>query len=299
VKLGDKTYHLFLRFLHEYKPYTITLTDVRKDDYVASDTPRNYSSDIVIKDEAAGLEQPVHIKMNDPLRYRGDTFYQSGYHASGVTGGAEATTLQVVLNRGWMIPYVACMAVVLGMVAHFLISVTRFISRRESEEIKAGDVITAEVIEPQPHIELRSRKIKPAPISRKPADQPRPWGWSFLILPAITAIVFAFYVSSAARAPKVKPGELDLYRFGQLPVAHLGRVKPLDTLARNTVRAISGNGRETVKIDGGKRIPAIQWLLESPPEASPNTKSSASTARKSAGCSSWRTAKASCTRSPS
>jgi ABC-type transport system involved in cytochrome c biogenesis permease subunit len=262
VTLGDKTYHLFLRFLHEYKPYTIALTDVRKDDYVASDTPRNYSSDIVIKDEAAGIEQPVHIKMNDPLRYRGDTFYQSGYHGPGVTGGAEATTLQVVLNRGWMIPYVACMAVVLGMIAHFLITVTRFIGRRETEEIAAGDVVvTAEVVD-EPPADSRGRRGKAPPTHRKPtATEPR-WGWSFLILPAITACVFLVYVSSAARMPVPKSGELDLYRFGQLPVAHLGRVKPIDTLARNTVRAISGNGRETVKIDGGKRISAVQWLLE-------------------------------------
>jgi hypothetical protein len=76
--------------------------------------------------------------MNDTLRYRGDTFYQSGYHPPGQTGGAEATTLQVVLNRGWMIPYVACMIVVIGMAAHFLLTVTRFVSRREQERNRSG-----------------------------------------------------------------------------------------------------------------------------------------------------------------
>jgi ABC-type transport system involved in cytochrome c biogenesis permease subunit len=258
VTLGDKTYSAFLRFKHEYKPYTITLTDVRKDDYVASDTPRNYSSDVVIEDEAAGINQPVHIKMNDPLRYRGDTFYQSGYNV--LPGGIEATTLQVVRNRGWMIPYVACMMVVLGMVAHLLISVTRFISRRETEEIAAGDVITAEVIDPQPQNDPRRKQRQITPPRKPAADQQ--WGWAYVILPAITAVVFAVYVSSAARPPQAKRGELDLYRFGQLPVAHQGRVKPLDTLARNTVRAISGNGRETVKTDSGERLSAVQWLLE-------------------------------------
>src|SRR4029079_416736 len=51
VAVGDKTYHLFLRFERDYKPYTIKLLDVRKDDYVASDTPRNYSSDIQLVDK--------------------------------------------------------------------------------------------------------------------------------------------------------------------------------------------------------------------------------------------------------
>lgn len=266
VTLGGKTYDLFLRFKHEYKPYTISLVDVRKDDYVASDTPRNYSSDIRIKDDVAGVDQPVHIKMNDPLRYRGDTFYQSGYHPPGQTGGNEATTLQVVLNRGWMIPYVACMAVVIGMLAHFLIAVTRFISRRESEEIAAGDVVTAEVIgDAPPAADFRGRKGKPAPPYRGPAPpMPRPMGrpfdWANLILPGVTAAVFVICVSMAARPPRFGPGEMDFYRFGQLPVAHLGRVKPLDTLARNTLRGISL--RETVKLDDGKRMSAAQWLLE-------------------------------------
>src|SRR5205823_10691320 len=144
LTIGDKTYDLFLRFKREYKPYTLSLVDVRKDDYLASDTPRNYSSDVKIIDPAAGVDEKVHIKMNDPLRYRGDTLYQSGYQK---LPDGEATTLQVVMNRGWMIPYVACMVVVIGMVAHFLISVTRFVGRREQQELAAGDVIQAELAE--------------------------------------------------------------------------------------------------------------------------------------------------------
>ena len=121
ITIGDKTYDVFLRFKREYKPYTLSLVDVRKDDYLASDTPRNYSSDVRIVDPEVSVDEKVHIKMNDPLRYRGDTFYQSGYHP--MPGGKEATTLQVVLNRAWMIPYVACMTVVIGMIAHFLLTV--------------------------------------------------------------------------------------------------------------------------------------------------------------------------------
>ena len=51
----------FLRFQRHYKPYTIKLLDVRKDDYVASDTPRNYSSDIQLVDKTNGVDKPVHI----------------------------------------------------------------------------------------------------------------------------------------------------------------------------------------------------------------------------------------------
>jgi hypothetical protein len=52
---------LFLRFKREYKPYTLALVDVRKDDYVASNTPRNYSSDVKINDlpPAVAIEKIV------------------------------------------------------------------------------------------------------------------------------------------------------------------------------------------------------------------------------------------------
>ena len=249
LAIGDKTYDLFLRFKREYKPYTLSLVDVRKDDYLASDTPRNYSSDVKIIDPEAGVDETVHIKMNDPLRYRGDTLYQSGYHK---LPDGEATTLQVVMNRGWMIPYVACMVVVIGMVAHFLISVTRFVGRREQQELAAGDVIQAELAE---SAKLRGKR-KALRKGAKPG-----FDWSRVGLPLLAAGLFFVMVGMAVRKQPVGPNEMDFAKFGQLPVAHMGRIKPLDTLARNTLRALTINS-ESAKTGEGKRIPAAQWLLE-------------------------------------
>lgn len=255
LTVGDKTYDLYLRFKREYKPYTLTLKDVRKDDYLASDTPRNYSSDIEIDDAEIGIQEAVHIKMNDPLRYRGDTFYQSGYHPPGQTGGAEATTLQVVLNRGWMIPYVACMVVVIGMAAHFLLTVTRFVRRREQEEIAAGDVVRADLADVPAAAKGGQRKVARKRISGG-------FDWSSIGLPVLAAGVFFLVAGSAIRMPRSEPGKMDITRFGQLPVAHLGRIKPLDTLARTTLRALTINSESAKTADGKQRVPAVQWLLE-------------------------------------
>jgi ABC-type transport system involved in cytochrome c biogenesis permease subunit len=192
--------------------------------------------------------------MNDPLRYRGDTFYQSGYNR---LPDGEATTLQVVMNRGWMIPYVACMVVVIGMVAHFLGTVTRFVSRREAEELAAGDVVSAELAD-EPPASVNGRGKKKAArrqISRGGID------WSMIGLPAVAVGLFFLVVGNATRPPQLKPGEMDFARFGQLPVAHMGRVKPIDTLARNTLRALTINS-ESAKTPDGKRVSAVQWFLE-------------------------------------
>ncbi len=249
VEAGDKKYDLFLRFKRSYRPYTVTLKDVRKDDYVASDTPRNYSSDIALVDKAAGVDQPVHIKMNDPLRYRGETFYQSGYTPPNLNGGVEGTTLQVVRNRIWMIPYVSCMIVVIGLVAQFLTTAVRFIGRRESEELASGDVIRAGLAD-----DFAPRKAS------KKAMSSGGFNWSFVGLPVLVAGIFVLWVGSSFRTPQVKSGEMDIARFGGLPVAHMGRIKPIDTLARNSLQAISN--RDYVKLEDGKKLSATQWLLD-------------------------------------
>jgi ABC-type transport system involved in cytochrome c biogenesis permease subunit len=253
LTVGDKTYDLFLRFKREYKPYTLSLVDVRKDDYLASDTPRNYSSDIKIVDPESGVDEQVHIKMNDPLRYRGDTLYQSGYHK---LPDGEATTLQVVLNRGWMIPYVACMVVVIGMVAHFLITVTRFVGRREAQELEAGDVVRAELADAAPPAKGKRKAARGKPPARGE------FNWSAIGLPVLAVGIFLLVVGSAIRPPHAKPTEMDFARFGQLPVAHMGRVKPLDSLARNTLRALTINWESAKTGEGSQRISAAQWLLE-------------------------------------
>ena len=105
------------------------LIDVRKDDYLGTDTPRNYSSDVRLVDPTRSVDREVHIWMNNPLRFAGETFYQSGYNLDRSTG-KESTTLAVVTNTGWMIPYVSCMLVAVGMLAHFAITLLRFLNRR-------------------------------------------------------------------------------------------------------------------------------------------------------------------------
>ena len=69
--------------------------------------------------------------MNNPLRYRGETFFQSSYTA--LPSGKELTGLQVVRNSGWLIPYVACSITALGLLVHFLGTLSRFLRRRERE----------------------------------------------------------------------------------------------------------------------------------------------------------------------
>lgn len=114
VSVGGRDYELALRFARTYKPYSVELVDFRHDRFVGSDRPRNFSSLVRLRDPARNVDREVLIRMNEPLRYSGDTLYQSAFKP-----GDRGTVLQVVRNPGWLIPYASCAMVTLGMLVHF------------------------------------------------------------------------------------------------------------------------------------------------------------------------------------
>jgi len=113
-----------LRFRRTYKPYTITLEEFRHEVYPGTNKPRNFQSDIRLEDAEIGVDRPTTIRMNEPMRHRGETFYQHQALA-----GDSGSVLQVVRNPGWLLPYLSCAVVSLGMLVHFGINLSRFLRR--------------------------------------------------------------------------------------------------------------------------------------------------------------------------
>lgn len=237
VAVGDQTYDVALRFKRTYKPYSLELLDVRKDDYIGTSTPRNYSSDVQLVDPTRNVDRKVKIWMNNPLRFAGETFYQSGYRAD-PRSGAETTTLSVVTNTGWMIPYVACMIVATGMLAQFSQTLLRFLRRWRTERMPVVQSSTGQV----------------------PAVKSGSSIWTWLIVPAVVVGLAAMLIGRAAYVATPEPDEPNLYEFGKVPVVYKGRTKPIDTLARNSLRILSH--RETFKDADEKTQPAIRWMVD-------------------------------------
>lgn len=125
VTVGDTTYELFLRFQREYKPYALHLIDFNHELYPGTQVPKDYSSVVRVTDPEYNEDREVRIWMNHPLRYRGETFYQSSF-----LEGDAGTVLQVVRNPGWLMPYIACALVSIGMLVHFGITLVNFLKRR-------------------------------------------------------------------------------------------------------------------------------------------------------------------------
>lgn len=125
VEFEGKTYDLALRFKRYYKPYSIHLIDFSHDKYAGTQTPKNFSSRVILDNPAKGENRERLIKMNDPLRYGGETYYQGSFDPR----DDRVTILQVVRNPVWVTPYVSCVLVFLGLVTQFLIHLIGFINK--------------------------------------------------------------------------------------------------------------------------------------------------------------------------
>ena len=129
VVVNGKRYGIALRLERAYKDYAIQLIEFKHDVWEGTEIAKNYQSDVRITDlnnpNAKKDAGKVTIKMNQPLFYENQTFYQASLHP--LTTG---TVLQVVHNPGWWMPYVSCILVSGGMLVHFGLHLITFLQRR-------------------------------------------------------------------------------------------------------------------------------------------------------------------------
>lgn len=255
VKVGNVTHFMTLRRARLYKPYRIHLEKFKFDRYEGTSKARNYSSDVIVKDASGNEVRSAHISMNHPLRYAGETFYQSSFDK------AETTTiLQVVKNPGLLnvfglfyvtVDYLACILVSVGMLLHFGIYLTRFLQRAVVVP-PVRDPVAAPAPTPAP---LATADFAPPPGAPVGATASSVFPWVMLGVAAL------FLLSVGGRmTPKAQREPYDLDAFARIPVKEGGRAKPLETVARVYLRTISH--RETFEDENGDMQPAIRWYLD-------------------------------------
>jgi ResB-like family len=122
---AGKTWEIVLRPKRFYKPFAIQLLQFRHDRYAGTDIARNFSSKIRLTDPSRHEDRESLIFMNNPLRYRGYTFFQAGFDKNDTT-----TVLQVAQNPSWLVPYISCALIVFGMLLQFGMHLISFVKRR-------------------------------------------------------------------------------------------------------------------------------------------------------------------------
>lgn len=128
VKVGNDTWQMSIRAERIYRDFSLTLLDFTHDVYPGTEKPRDYRARVRLEDPKTRENREVDIFMNNPLRYGGETFYQSSFDRD----DPRVTTLQVVRNPSWLTPYFGCGAVGFGLARHFLFYLIGFILKRRS-----------------------------------------------------------------------------------------------------------------------------------------------------------------------
>ncbi len=104
-------------------PFSVKLLDFRKIDYPGIEMAAGFESDVELTDPERGVTLKRKITMNNPLKYRGYSLFQSSY----VQGPVETTVLSVRNDPGTPLVYGGFLIVLVGVI-------TLFLSRRESPE---------------------------------------------------------------------------------------------------------------------------------------------------------------------
>lgn len=114
----NKFYEIWLGRATRILPFEITLNKFEKLTYPNSQKARDYVSDVTVHDGSQNW--PSVISMNQPLRYKNYTVYQSSFVQD--ENGQNQTVLSATYNAYWWAPYVGTAIMALGLLIHSILA---------------------------------------------------------------------------------------------------------------------------------------------------------------------------------
>lgn len=185
-------------------PFSIKLVDFQLERYPGSMTPSSYASDVILIDKEENLTMPYRIYMNHILDHRNYRFFQSSYDPD-----EKGTVLSVNHDPGTLPTYLGYILLALGMIWSLFIPNGRF------QKLLKG-----------------ARKLQHGAIA---------------ILFAVALFLPQHSQAASPHATPEQMKEISKYDakhaidFGKLVVQdHMGRMKPMDTIAHDVVAKITG-----------------------------------------------------------
>jgi len=247
IVIDGKPNVVSLRRTHIQKPFKLHLIDFKFARFRGTETAKEYTSVVRLDDKEANQDREVVISMNDPFRYRGETFYQADFDKA----TEKTTILQVVRNPGWILPYASCFMVSLGMLVHFGIGLISFVNSTRAKRSVSPVAVAGSYSVLGAFLALFSKPVVPTTPDAVPKTKLERY------LPFILVGIIGLYILSLMMPRKV--GDFDLKAAARIPVIEGGRVKPLDTVARVDLRRIST--REEFNDANDKTQRALRWYL--------------------------------------
>ncbi len=132
VEVDGEFWGISLRKKRWPVPFDVTLEDFRVEFHPGTGMASTYESDIILKE--GGVERPINISMNEPLRYRGYTFFQASWGPQGSRPTDRLfSTFAVVQNPADNGPLYACIVIWIGLMYHMLWKLWKYYKSQRRE----------------------------------------------------------------------------------------------------------------------------------------------------------------------
>jgi hypothetical protein len=116
IIIDGQMYRFAVRKAQRSLPFTIELLEFKREMHPGTNLAKSYESRVRIIDGEAKWESL--ISMNEPLRYKGYTFYQSSFLQ---TPQGDISVLAAVWNVGRSFPYISGILMCLGLIVHLIV----------------------------------------------------------------------------------------------------------------------------------------------------------------------------------
>lgn len=214
-----------------------------------TNNPASFASHVRILDAQTPMSDEAHrIWMNNPLRYGGLVFYQSGFQE--LPDGGTMTILAVGRDPGRPIKYAGSALIVMGIFTMFYMRAYFFRRAPASSTFNSP-----------------TDKTLPATSCASGGTRTPAAGAAVVTL----LLLLGGYGHAVAdvsppdkqhltleTVPRFSPRTLDQLRA--IPVMHEGRIKPLDTVARQVVRQVTGKSTFGVAVLEGGEVRVVHRL---------------------------------------
>lgn len=132
AKVAEKEYRIELRKRRWQLPFSIRLDKFVRKLHPGTNTPSEFTSDVTKTEE--GMSQQVKITMNEPLRHRGYTFYQSSWGPPNAGPNDRLySVFAVVKNPTDQVPLYSCIITTAGMIIHFLQKLIAYLRKERAK----------------------------------------------------------------------------------------------------------------------------------------------------------------------
>ncbi len=232
-------------------PFDLRLNQFTPEFYPGTDKPKSFESLLTVYPRKGG-EFDAAVRMNEPLRMQGWTFYQMSYGMDALHDGRPISILRAYHNPLEQMPKWSSYLIAVGLIWHFSLVFARYLHRKTRPDAGQGAEDVSLQVEPcSPPVKTRSGRR---------------------LFAVVMLILLVFGIGMMAARPSVKLAQVQDYypwpddikeRIGAMAVQDGGRLKPVSTYAGFQLLRVLGKRSFSIDTPKGKvKLTPLDWMLD-------------------------------------